>query len=595
MSESEPHVSQAQSEIDAHLAARAEQARKDLLDDILIGDGIHQESFKRTQVVNKRDGSSYERQIDVQGKPLNREEQAQRIEDARNYYAHLESLNTRDSGHDPYEQDLLLAAHSEALAENASRDAAAQAEKDHIAALEANIDADPRFRPLILVANKVKELRSHVVSENDDEPALQRELSSMEDILQELLVAYDGQGLDRASLEYILDNVYANDTEVSVDASVQDNLQEAGQNGGSEDDSLEPNETIESTEKGLELQQGDIVQYRDRNGNIIEGTLVAVLPLDNEDYNIYQIATADGRKPFVSFAQLLTTPINNPQEGAAHGVPALEGESLEEYEARNGGNGSANGSEVTSSGAEPAESDDEIDTLEDLDLAISRNGSSEATEAGAERGEQSKRSLWERIKEKLRPSYWAGKWAVVEGGIISKGTDPEKSDEENKAIEERNRRRLTIGKYWLAFGVGVAAGALIKGAIDGAIDASNAPDGSAGLADGSLTPDTDGAGAVAENLVEIPQPDLISILDNEGGTEAIQRIYGADADQARAIWDQVFNQFGTNALDHSSVGSGMMPDIIDVGGGNYGWSHEGLLSADMTTALNAAAENVIGS
>lgn len=94
--------------------------------------------------------------------------------------------------------------------------------------------------------------------------------------------------------------------------------------------------------------------------------------------------------------------------------------------------------------------------------------------------------------------------------------------------------------------------------------------------------------------IEVPQYDNISILDNEGGTEAIQRLFGADAEQARAIWDQVFSQYGTNPLDHSSVGGGMMPDIIQVGGGNYGWSHEGWLSSAMTDALNAAARNVMG-
>jgi len=37
-----------------------------------------------------------------------------------------------------------------------------------------------------------------------------------------------------------------------------------------------------------------------------------------------------------------------------------------------------------------------------------------------------------------------------------------------------------------------------------------------------------------------------------------------------------------------------MPDIIEVGGGNYGWSHEGVLSEVMKNALNEAAQKVMG-
>lgn len=98
----------------------------------------------------------------------------------------------------------------------------------------------------------------------------------------------------------------------------------------------------------------------------------------------------------------------------------------------------------------------------------------------------------------------------------------------------------------------------------------------------------------APPAVEIPQHDGISILNNEGGTQAIQRLYGASEDQARSIWNEVFNKFGTSPLDHTSVGGPSMPDIIQLPGGSYGWSHEGWLSSTMSNALNEAAKTVMG-
>ncbi len=164
------------------------------------------------------------------------------------------------------------------------------------------------------------------------------------------------------------------------------------------------------------------------------------------------------------------------------------------------------------------------------------------------------------------------------------------STTENRTGDEKvgNRRRIKSAAG--AGAIGGSAGASIGSAIRSGIENASAPT----TKELAKEPDAPSQATPEAPTIDVPQPNGISILDNEGGTEAIQRLYGANQDQARAIWDQVFSQYGTNPLDHSSVGGPSMPDIIQLPSGSYGWSHEGWLSSTMTEALNKAAQSVMG-
>lgn len=55
-------------------------------------------------------------------------------------------------------------------------------------------------------------------------------------------------------------------------------------------------------QQDLGLNPGDHVRYKDREGNYVEGILVAVSDLANEEYVIYHVRNKDGKKVLVSFA-----------------------------------------------------------------------------------------------------------------------------------------------------------------------------------------------------------------------------------------------------------------------------------------------------
>lgn len=151
----------------------------------------------------------------------------------------------------------------------------------------------------------------------------------------------------------------------------------------------------------------------------------------------------------------------------------------------------------------------------------------------------------------------------------------------NEKVGNRKRVKAAAGAGAIGASAGASIGSAIRAGIENA--AGPTPDLNKGVETAPVAPGP-----------EVIQHGNISILDNEGGTEAVQRLYGATEDQARAIWDEVFSKLGTNPLDHASVGGPDMPDIIQLPSGSYGWSHEGWLSDAMTKALNEAAIRVIG-
>lgn len=88
-------------------------------------------------------------------------------------------------------------------------------------------------------------------------------------------------------------------------AENQDGFDETDDNQGMDEESAEEKHDSVETKAELELKVGDRVTYKDMNGNVIEGKIVAVLELDNEDYMVYSIETDDGRTVFVSYAYII--------------------------------------------------------------------------------------------------------------------------------------------------------------------------------------------------------------------------------------------------------------------------------------------------
>lgn len=452
MAEGEPTPSQAQAEIDAHLAARAEKGRQDLLDELLIGDGVHQESYKRAQVVNRKDGTSYERAVEVKGKPLNREEQGHRIEEATEYYKHLEGLAGRSSNHDDYEQRLLETAHEEALAENADRDAAD-------ADFQERLNSDPRSRRLQMIAEDIANRRNHVVSDGDDEAELQRILADKEQNFQELFDRYEAEGMDHDVLEHILNGVYVGNTATgSTEQGVvsgSSTTEAGGETGGTG----EADET-EAVLGGIEFERGDEVEYTNRNGETIRGVIVDELDLDNEDYRVFIVDTPNGRKP-VSFAKLVESqgalPVIPGEVGSE--VPAKEGQSQEEYEAENNTTGAA-------------EDEDEVPARNPGDIVFPDGSGAETGGDGPETGELEPKSKWEKFKDLFRPSYWGAVWTEK---IASRN---DRRDEKRAAMtpeeKEKEDKRTRVLKVLGIVGAGVATGVVGTLVVRGIIDSQTA-------------------------------------------------------------------------------------------------------------------------
>lgn len=489
----------------------------------------------------------------------------------------------------------------------------------------------------------------------------------------------------------------------------------------------------ESTELGIQV--GDRVQYRDKDGNIIEGTVQSIIELDNEDYAIYAIENADGSIKNVSYADILT---DEPAPGEGN-----EGDGKDtEGEPGDNGEGEGNQAEL------PTELETRLQEAQDkyaeatakhrngfmghllhdskfiaripligkvIKAAADRlNDAQDKVLLGPARAEYSQAlvAIQNEIRERIiaesgdgPESIEAIRMAASDAAIQSEvnlemkiaASRMERSGKTNRFVNWWVRQNGLGGKFMKAgilVGAGLTAGAILglagaplvlggavgagmgagvgvyvtkkrasaittkggtqtlaesqakqdldrkveykgqqmaaeggftnvadlvsmtedrtgrekvgnrarvksasaAGALGGAAGASIGSAIRAGIDNAANVPTSRGSSEVLAKPVgpEITQYDNISILDNEGGTQAIERLYGATPDQARAIWDQVFSQFGTNPLDHSSVGGGMMPDIMDVGGGNFGWSHEGWLSDAMKNALNAAAQKVMG-
>lgn len=530
MAEGEPNVSRAQSEIDAHLAERAEQDRKDLLDELLIGDGIHHESHGRTQVVHRRDGKSYERTVDVKGKALNREEKAQRIEDAREYYEHLGNLSDRGGDFDPYEQDLLNSAHAEALAENADRDAAIQGEKDRIAGLEANIESDPRFRRLVMVIDKIKELRSHAVDEGEDEAALQQELRDQEQKFQELFDKYEAEGADHATLEHILDKVYSAQTAESAtettgsasgDESVAESSDEAtgGEGSPSESEGEEVKGSPAETQSSIEIKLGDRVSFKDREGNSYEGILESTRDVFNEDYVMYFVRTDDGEEVMVSYAELTQT-----AEVVGAGVGA-EG-----------------------AGSEEEGTGEDVDDLSDLPNPTIPD--EDETNDGSDKKEKKRfgNKLWGGVKTLFGgPNAWAAAWTT--NRAIQRDIKDSMTDEEKEERRKKNRVLYILG------GIGGAAALATIGVLiaKGYLDSQQAQDAAKELGD-----------AAGEALSDLPDvPETFPIEPGDGMTQGIQNAlgeigYDMTPDQYWQLHQELTNQFGPNYIINRGVPSNNM-------------------------------------
>lgn len=86
-------------------------------------------------------------------------------------------------------------------------------------------------------------------------------------------------------------------------------------------DLLPEEERADGEDSGLELKEGDNVNFKDKDGNALSGKIVEVVPLSNEDYFVYKIETPDGEIVTVSYAE-----VEKVTEGIVTGVVGVEGE-----------------------------------------------------------------------------------------------------------------------------------------------------------------------------------------------------------------------------------------------------------------------------
>lgn len=165
---------------------------------------------------------------------------------------------------------------------------------------------DPRGR--FVSDHQVQLIEAHQDRIRDNEPTIQAEMARAIDQQDALIEALKSE-LAKKDLEIkeLGDSLKGLQGQLSELLKCVRELQAAKTASAEDVNSDTPENNApesEEKEKGMNLNPGDRVRYKDREGNVIEGIIESTSELDNEDYVFYNVKTASGELKTISYADL---------------------------------------------------------------------------------------------------------------------------------------------------------------------------------------------------------------------------------------------------------------------------------------------------
>lgn len=299
---------------------------------------------------------------------------------------------------------------------------------------------------------------------------------------------------------------------------------------------------------------------------------------DKDGNRVFEVTLPDGKTKLVRETDLTRTVIPGVQ---GEGAEALEGESLEEYEARNGG------AEKT----ETPPSNVHVPNYPGQEVELYKGERDERAPGFFEKV----KSWWgEKVafaKVAFDPRMWAHAWHMRQDSFIERGVKDTMTDDEKEKKRNNNRAIWMYGHFGVVLAAGIAAGMGIHQAID------NANAQTVGL--------TDGVGELPQPVTESDPVVLGTATGSINGETAQPEVVEPEVApvEAPAFGPEYFkippggggealmNRLGIPAEEwykHQAEWAAKYPnELYQMSSGNYGFTRPGTLSAAFQADINS--------